>query len=184
MNHLLNSYLPNYTVFRMTDIYTKPLVKKIYRSLLLLCLGLTSVQAQEGTTASGGEAKGSGGSVSYSIGQVVYNTNTGTNGSMSEGIQQPYEIFVVTGLEEVNGINLIISAYPNPTTDVLILKVENYKNENLTYQLYDISVHLLENNKLYTNQTSIVMSNFVSGTYFLKVTENNKEVKTFKIIKN
>jgi hypothetical protein len=28
------------------------------------------------------------------------------------------------------------------------------------------------------------LCNLVSGTYFLKVSDNNKEVKTFKIIKN
>jgi hypothetical protein len=39
----------------------------------------------------GGEATGSGGSVSYSVGQVVYTTNTGINGSVAQGVQQPYE---------------------------------------------------------------------------------------------
>jgi hypothetical protein len=35
-----------------------------------------------------------------------------------------------------------------------------------------------------TYQTSIVMSNLVPATYFVKVIESNREVKTFKIIKN
>jgi hypothetical protein len=43
---------------------------------------------------------------------------------------------------------------------------------------------LLESKKITGNQTSIVMSNLVPATYFVKVTESNKEVKTFKIIKN
>jgi len=150
----------------------------------LLGLGLTGLQAQEAIPASGGNASGSGGTVSYTVGQVVYITNTGTNGSVAQGIQQPYEISVVSGLEESEGINLIFSAYPNPTTDFLMLKIEGEVKAQYTASLYDISGKLLETKKLEGNQTSIVMGNLVPATYFVKVTEGNKEVKTFKIVKN
>ncbi|MEJ5266144.1 MAG: hypothetical protein WHT29_12590, partial [Bacteroidales bacterium] len=93
-------------------------------AIILLGLGLTGLQAQESVNATGGNAFGSGGSVSYSVGQVVYTTNSGTNGSVAQGVQQPYEISVVTGLEEAKGINLSVSAYPNPTTDYLTLRID------------------------------------------------------------
>ena len=152
--------------------------------VLLLGLGLTALQAQEAIPATGGNASGSGGSVSYSVGQVVYTTNTGTNGSVAQGVQQPFEISVVTGLEEAKGINLVVSAYPNPTTDFLTLSVGNFEVSNLSYQLYDMQGKLLENKKLEGNKTSIVMSNLVPAIYFLKIIQNNKEIKSFKIIKN
>jgi len=117
-------------------------------------------------------------------GQVVYTTNTGTNGSVAQGVQQPFEISVVTGIEQTKGINLSVSAYPNPATDFLMLKVENYDNGNLSYQLFDMNSKLLQNKKVTSNQTSIVMSNLVPATYFVKVIQENKEVKTFKVIKN
>ena len=154
-------------------------------AVLLLGLGLTGLQAQTAVPATGSNASGSGGTVSYSVGQVVCTTNTGgSNGSVAQGVQQPFEISVVTGLEEAKGINLSVSAYPNPTTDFLNLKVENYDKTNLSYQLFDISGKLLETKKITSNETSINTSKLVPATYFLKVTENNKEVKTFKILKN
>jgi len=154
-------------------------------AVLFLGLGLTGLQAQTAVPATGGNASGSGGTVSYSVGQVAYTTNTGgSNGSVAQGVQQPFEISVITGLEEAKGISLSLSAYPNPTTDFLNLKVENYDNTNLSYQLFDMNGKLLESKKITGNQTSIVMSNLVPATYFVKVTESNKEVKTFKIIKN
>ncbi len=153
-------------------------------AILLLGLGLTGLQAQETIPATGGNATGSGGSASYSVGQVVYTTNTGTNGSVAQGVQQPFEISVVTGIEQTKGINLSVSAYPNPATDFLMLKVENYDNGNLSYQLFDMNSKLLQNKKVTSNQTSIVMSNLVPATYFVKVIQENKEVKTFKVIKN
>ena len=153
-------------------------------ALLFLGLGLTGLQAQESVNATGGNASGSGGSASYSVGQVVYTTNTGTNGSVSEGVQQPFEISVVTGLEEAKGINLSVSAYPNPTTDYLTLEVKDVELLNLHFQMYDMNGKLLQNEKITGNQTSIVMSNVVPATYFVKVIQGNKEFKTFKIIKN
>jgi hypothetical protein len=152
-------------------------------AVLLLGLGLTGLQAQEVIPATGGNALGSGGTVSYSVGQVVYTTNTGANGSVAEGVQQAFEISVVTGIEQT-AINLAISAYPNPTTDYLMLKVENYDKGNLSYQLFDMNGKILENKKVKGLKTIIVMSSLVPAIYFVKVTEGNREVKTFKIIKN
>ena len=153
-------------------------------ALLFLGLGLTGLQAQESVNATGGDALGSGGSASYSVGQVVYTTNTGTNGSVAQGVQQAFEISVVTGLEEAKGINLSVSAYPNPTTDYLTLEVKDVELLNLHFQMYDMNGKLLQNEKITGNQTSIVMSNLVPATYFVKVIQGNKEFKTFKIIKN
>jgi hypothetical protein len=152
--------------------------------LLTFTFSLSTVSAQESINATGGNASGSGGSASYSVGQVVYATNTGANGSVAQGVQQPYEISVVTGLEEAKGINLSVSAYPNPTTDYLTLEVKDVELLNLHFQLYDMNGKLLQNEKITGNQTSIVMSNLLPATYFVKVIQGNKEVKTFKIIKN
>ena len=153
-------------------------------TVLWLFIGLTGLQAQNTISASGGNASGSGGSVSYSVGQIVYTSNTGTNGSAAQGVQQPYEISVVTGIEEAKDISLEIMVYPNPATDFVKLMIKNYEVENLRYQLYDINGRLLQDNKVEGNETNIVMSNFLPATYFLKVTDNNKVVKTFKIIKH
>ena len=155
-----------------------------FSAILLLGLGLTGLQAQTSINATGSNASGSGGSASYSVGQVAYQTHTGANGSVAEGVLQPYEISVVMGLEETKGINLLVSAYPNPTTDYLTLEVQEFELANLNYQLYDKQGKLLQSEKITGNQTSIVMSNLVSATYFVKVIQGNKQVKIFKIIKN
>lgn len=153
-------------------------------AILLLGLGLTGLQAQESANATGGNASGNGGSVSYSVGQVVYSTNTETNGLVAEGVQQPYEISVVTAIEELKGINLSVSAYPNPTTDYLTLEVKEFEISNLYFQLYDIDGKLLKEEKITNSRTSIVMSSLVSATYFVKVIQNNKAIKIIKLIKN
>ena len=69
-------------------------------------------QAQESANASGGVATGSGGTVAYSIGQVAYTTNTGSNGSVAQGVQHAYEIFTV-GIKETE-LNISLTAF-SPT---------------------------------------------------------------------
>ena len=159
-------------------------------TLLTLIFSLSTVTAQTSVNATGGDASGSGGTAGYSVGQVFYATETGTNvNTVSQGVQQPYEISVETGIPEAKGISLSVSAYPNPTTDYLQLKVESDKLKDLSYQLFDINGKLLQNGKLTGNQTKIDMSSYVPSTYFVKVIENTQgvasqqEVKTFKIIK-
>jgi hypothetical protein len=157
-------------------------------TLSMLIFGLTVLQAQETVSASGGNTNGSGGTVSYTVGQVFYTNNTSSTGTATQGVQQPYEFFIVTGIEAAKDINLICSSYPNPITDFVKLKVENYKVDNLSYQLYDMNGKLLQNRKVNGNETTIPMGDFVPSTYFLKVVQtlnaaSQKEVKTFKIIK-
>ena len=150
--------------------------------LILFSFFCCNIFAQQATTASGGNASGSGGSVSYSVGQIVYTTNSGTNGSSAQGVQQPYEISVVAGFTEA-GVDLNFSAYPNPTNGSFTLKVEKCDNQ-MIYQLFDISGKLLDGKQITEKNTFISMQNYAKSIYFLKVIQNDKEIKTFKIILN
>lgn len=151
--------------------------------VLLLGFWMTGVQAQECINTVGGDISGGGGSVSYSVGQVTYQTYTNTNGSISEGVQQSYEISIVSAIKEAQGINLSVSAYPNPTANNLILEVKDVEHSTTYFQLYDIQGKLLQKREITGNLTSIIMSNLVPATYYVKVIRGEKEVKTFKIIK-
>ena len=153
-------------------------------SLLVGCLCLAILQGQSTIPSSGGDATGSGGSATYTVGQITYKTFSGTNGTVAQGVQQPYEISVVTAVEEADGINLVCSVYPNPTSDLLTLKIGVNEIENLSYWLYEVNGNLIEVQKVLSPDTQISMGNRVSGTYFLKVTSGNTELITFKIIKN
>lgn len=155
--------------------------KKIKLSVLLLCIGITA-QAQQATTATGGDASGSGGTLAYSVGQVVYTTNTDASGTVSQGVQQAYEIST-TGVKE-NELNISLSVYPNPTADNLTLKVQDYNKEKLSYQLFDMQGKLLSNGQVTAQQTQIDTASLPSATYFIHiVNQENKAIQTFKIIK-
>lgn len=149
--------------------------------VILLGLGLTGLHAQESINATGDDATGNGGSASYSVGQVVYNTNIGSSGSVAQGVQQAFEIYTL-GVEDVE--NILLTAYPNPTTDYLTLEMNTLTYSDVTYQLFDIHGRLLRTRQIKDNRTQIAMGNLPVATYFVKVNQENNEIKTFKIIKN
>lgn len=151
--------------------------------LFITMISITSSYSQESIVIAGGNATGTGGSSSYSIGQVAYTTLPGSDGSISQGVQQPYEINTL-GNDEFTGINLLMTAYPNPTVDVLNLVVVNDELDNLSYNLYDMTGKIIsKNSKITTSETSVSMHELNQGIYFLAVDKNNKTIKTFKIIK-
>lgn len=152
--------------------------------------------AQETVPAAGGLASGSSGKASYTVGQIFYKKNSDSNGAIIHGVQQPYEIFEIkivnqsnalkfeTDLKQANEeIRLEYSVCPNPTNGLLILRLGENKPENLSYQIFSINGEIIINGVISEHETSISMGNIISGVYFLKIHINQKEVKTFKIIK-
>jgi hypothetical protein len=156
------------------------LLKVTVVTLFLTALCLTGLQAQEIPVSAGGNASGPGGSVSYSVGQVVYSTIAGLSGSVAQGVQQAYEISVINSDPE---ISLAISVFPNPTTDFVTLKIGNFNSNILAYQLFDLNGNIIQSSKIYGPETSITMNYLLASSYLLRVTQNDKEVIVFKIIK-
>lgn len=153
--------------------------------LFIICIVFwgTKAYTQQTIATSGGNASGSGGSSSNSIGQITYISANGSNGSINQGVQQPFEI-VTLGKDNFPEITLQMMVYPNPTSSFLNLRIENYTIENLKYNLFDINGKEILNQKIKNSETQINMSNLPSALYFLKVIEEGKLLKTFKIIKN
>ncbi len=146
--------------------------------ILLLVLGIRSY-AQESTLSSGKSVKNESGSVSYSIGQTSFSAYKGSNGSVTQGVQQVYTIEIIDGLSVED---IYLTVYPNPTTDLLMLEVEEFSPKKINYMLFNMDGKLIDSNELKNQKTEIDMRNLVSAIYFLSITDNNK-IKTFKIIK-
>lgn len=158
-------------------------MKKRKSSVFFLMLSYYSLYAQESTLSTGNTASGSGGNISYSIGQVSYQQQIGSNASVAQGVQQPYEWMVVSGIDEKE-IQLIINAYPNPTSQFLTIQVDNLNQKNLVYYLSDSDGKLIFSNKIINELTPIYMNQLSVANYFLTIKEDDQQIKIFKIIKN
>jgi hypothetical protein len=151
-------------------------------TLLFVLFAVFTIRAQDAIVTSGFNASGAGGSASYSVGQAFYNTNSSSIGSLVQGVQQAFEIITLSN-PELTALTLSAVAYPNPTTDKIVLSLHNSDLTDLSYVLYDLSGRTLASALVQGAETEIAMQNLPSGAYILKVNKNNAELKTFKIIK-
>lgn len=154
-----------------------------FTSIVLVIISFGGLNAQEAIVSTGGVATGSGGSSSYSLGQVFYTSQTGTYGSVVQGVQQMYEITTTVGVE-LAAIDLKLMAYPNPTSNYLTLNAEAYHSKKLTYHLINAEGKVLDSKNIETFQTSLDMQKLPSGTYHLQILDDGALIKNFRIIKN
>ena len=157
-------------------------MKNITLIIVLFC-AIQLVNAQETISVSAVEATGSGGKVSYTIGQLVYTNPTTAAGSLNQGIQQSIE-FVTLSNPELTAVTLKAVTYPNPTTDFIILALTDANLTGVSYTMYDLLGRFVNKGTVATFETKIGMKSLPIGEYILRVQQNNQALKTFKIIKN
>lgn len=76
-----------------------------------------------------------------------------------------------------------IIVYPNPTPDIVYIKVNATLQKELAYQLYDAQGKLINKAKITLNTTELSLGKLPMGTYILHITEENRSVQSFKLIK-
>jgi hypothetical protein len=151
---------------------------------LLLALSFVfsgSLFSQSSVNSSGANAEGTGGSANYSVGQTFYTSQSSTSGSISQGVQQTY-ISSITSIDN-SFKNIELSIYPNPTTNQVTLSLSDYNLDNLSYNVFDINGKLILTNRINSNAETIYFNDLNSSIYFVKIIENDKELKTFKVLK-
>jgi len=156
-------------------------MKKSQLTLIFL-ISLQLSYGQEIVPSTGGNATGTGGTSSFTVGQVFYTSNASSTGSVSQGVQQAFEIQTLSNPGLLT-VQLTAVTYPNPTTDYVVLKITDRVLENLQYSLFDLNGKTIVSKKITTSSTEINMRNFSIGMYLLKLTKKNQPIKTFKIIK-
>jgi|JI91814BRNA_FD_contig_61_2916300_length_3014_multi_2_in_0_out_0_1 hypothetical protein len=156
--------------------------KQLIGIILLLFSFINESTSQIATVAGGGNSSGSGGSVSYSVGQVVYTPIASSSGTAIQGVQQPYEIFVVGVYEALMEIDLTV--FPNPTLGSLQLTISETAFNDLSYQLFDMQGNLIDQKTITQTNTMLDLSGYAHATYVLHVSNNKQSIKSFQIIKN
>jgi len=151
----------------------------------LLCFtGVTF--AQSAIVPVGGDAQSNSGSVSYTVGQIAVQTSVNGNGSVSvtEGVQQPYEIQTV-GVDNYPQISLNAVVYPNPTDNIAQLQLNGFEipSDGLRAILYDGNGKQLQTLTITDDLTSFQIGRYATGTYYLELRDGKRVLKTFKVVR-
>lgn len=164
-------------------------------SLLIIAMLLFSFKGISQSTdnivgsinASGNDAEGSSGTVTYSIGQVFYTYIGQSVYNVAQGIQhEDAEQKTLATKPNIVEPKATIFIFPNPTTDYVSITMEGYESENgqRSYQLYDLLGRLLKQDTFDSSETQIDVTDLRASIYLLQVYVDNKVLKTFKIVKN
>ena len=156
-------------------------MKQSIAILILISSLLVSLSAQSDVVPLGGTATGSGGTVTYTIGQIAVQSYGDASVSISEGVQQPFEIQTI-GLDNYPGIALNAVVYPNPTLGNVQLIMDNIQLEG-EVTVFDMNGKHLFSKKIEECTTEIPMSNLAPGTYFVNVLNGKQLLKSFKVVK-
>lgn len=162
--------------------------QKFIQIIIVACslISFLNVEAQDVVLPAGGDILGAEGSISFSIGQIDYTTRTNNQGSVSEGIQQAFEIFLMdstNGADKIDNIQLLAAVFPNPADHSLTLQIHENDYSNWNLFLYDVDGRLLFQKAIVESETNINMSMLKPAAYIIKVMNRSDQVKTFKIIK-
>ena len=163
---------------------------KTTRSVLicLATLGLSSAycNAQSNVITSGANGNGAAGSVSFTIGQLDYINANSTAGDINQGVQQPFEIYKVTGLDDMQLAGLDIQISPNPSFGAMTLLINgaSFEQKKLSYSIQSINGDRLTYQSITNRQTPIKLEHLAAATYFLTIYAEQVKIATYKIVKN
>jgi len=159
---------------------------------MILGFALIGANAQtaspELVSSSGDSFKNTSYQLDWSIGECVTATLDTSDYVITQGFHQnTYNITSVVDL----CADIEISVYPNPTSDLINLKLIAFKNltgfqnlSALSYRVTDISGKVLAKDKILSALQTLNFTNYTDGTYLISITENNQLIKSFQIIKN
>jgi hypothetical protein len=150
--------------------------------LVLLAIATFTSYSQESINTTGGDVQNAFGTVNYTIGQIVYEYHYGPTGQVAEGVQQPFEISEVLGVDSETLPEMNIRIYPNPTSGLIV--IENTDMTNINIELKDLNGKQLYSVQQLQLVNNLDISALPSGWYFLVISKDQKGVKTYKIQKN
>jgi hypothetical protein len=115
----------------------------------------------------------------YAIGDVDY-----WDRNPADDVSNPIPITLIdnTGINELL-TESNVSLYPNPATNLLNIKFENYGNELIEMEIIDLTGKIVKQEQLTDNQSIINLEDLQRGIYFIKLI-NEQASSSHKIVLN
>mgnify|MGYP001296047855 CR=1 FL=1 len=154
--------------------------------ILILFVNLANVAQNSNfqiLTTAGDSFKKSDYQLDWTIGELQTETYEGNAITLTQGFQQADYKKTVTKIENTDINPIYISVFPNPTTDYTLIKIENMELNCFKLCITDILGKALYNSDLRGSSTQINLTNYKKGVYMVVIKQNNKIVKTLKIIR-
>ncbi len=157
--------------------------RRIFAFFVFSILYTVNIEGQNVLLTAAADVNLGNAQISYSVGQLFYESHIGAEVSFLESIHQPIISIPTHKEEDFLASEIDILLYPNPVDKVLILNVKSDRIEDFCYRIYNTNGHLLGNELLTSPKTMIDMQHLASSLYLVRVMNKNTLVKDFKILK-
>lgn len=155
---------------------------KITGILTLLLLLAATISAQQAISAAGTHATGTNVQLSWTVGEVMVSTFTGSSAILSQGLHQGK--LTITAIEPIILADVSVKAYPNPVNDKLNIGFSNFAENKYSFSITDGNSSVIQTGTVAENPQSVDMTRFSQGIYFLKVEAvAEKQSQIFKVVK-
>ena len=157
------------------------------RKVYLILFGLffftaSTISAQQVISSAGTHAVGTGVQLSWTVGEPVIATFTGSSVILTQGFHQTR--LTVTAIDPTLFPSLEVNVYPNPVSAQLRFKISGERNQNMSYRLFNAEGKAILQKTVENPEGLINMEIYTSGIYLLKFFREDDPLKTFKIIKD
>lgn len=145
----------------------------------LVCSGY--ILAQDVISPAGDYHQNSSVSVSYTIGEPISETFELEENILTQGFQQSK--LIITAIKSPKILDFNLHIFPNPTRSSINIEIISENFTGASFYLMDINGKLVFEKETTNRLTEIDIKSLAPATYFLKVITENKDVLTYKIVK-
>ena len=155
---------------------------KTYKILMVMMIPM-GVYGQSSVHSSWGEGTGTGGRMTYSMGQVfVQNVTVPGVARLAEGVQHPLEVLTI-GMDDVSQILEGVMLFPNPTSGELNLQIQGFRPDLFSYRIFNNLGQIIQKEDVHNSSTLISLETLAAGTYRIEVNSKSGKQKIFQVIK-
>ncbi|MBL4669886.1 MAG: T9SS type A sorting domain-containing protein [Flavobacteriales bacterium] len=150
--------------------------------IILVTISIISVGQtieREVISSNGNFYSNSAGQLSTTLGEIIISTVSSSINTLTQGFHQTQ--ITVTNIKD-HQTDFEMNVYPNPTSNFITIKVKELK-EKTSFSIYTVEGKMILSNSLTLLETKLNVVTFAKGNYFLKITQDKKIIKTYKIIK-
>lgn len=154
-------------------------MKRLLILVFFIATLTNSSSGQEVITTAGDYDITTTGSLSWTLGEVITETYSNGLNTLTQGFNQSQ--LSATATYELPGLNFKLKAFPNPTSDFIIIETDRV--QKMDYHIYNQQGKLILQSELTGLQTKIDFQELVPAIYIIKIFENKIPLKQFKIVK-
>lgn len=148
----------------------------------LIFISISGSTAQQAMSASGANYKDSGGTISFTVGQIDYQVQNGSDGFAFLGVQQPVELFK-SPVWIAQKYIFEVQIFPNPCQESLNIVFSGNQFTDMRYNIYSSDGKCILKHLASAPATTIELSSFSAGIYLVEIDDGTHQKINQKIIK-